>query len=107
MLSEHGASYFSFAVLAQMPGMPGKGSSSSSLQGRTTYASTYSDPSKYGSGAPSGSLGASAEDYMASGYGHKADQYSMERRHYGDHQGAYMGRDDHPSVISLQSQVLP
>ncbi|CAA6665212.1 unnamed protein product [Spirodela intermedia] len=86
-----------------MPGISGKGNGSSSLQGRTTYASAYSDPSKFGSGAPSGSLGMSTEDYMASGYGHKADQYSMERRHYGDHQGAYMGRDD-PSVISLQSQ---
>ena len=50
-------------------------------------------------------MGMSSEDYVASGYGHKVEhQYPMDRRHYGDRQNAFMGRDD-SSVANLQSQV--
>ncbi|XP_078444603.1 ATP/GTP-binding protein family isoform X2 [Wolffia australiana] len=98
------ASVYGSSALSGAQQMPVKATGSTSLQGRATYSSSYPDSSKFGSGVPSGGIGMNAEDYGASGYGHNVDhQYSMERRHYGDRQSAFMGRDD-PSFNTLQSQ---
>lgn len=74
--------------------MSAKGSGVLSLDGRGTYPSTLPESPKF-----------SSADYISSsshGYGHKSDQLfaekipdypAIDRRTYGERQGAYMGRD--------------
>lgn len=79
--------------------MSGKGAVSSSLQGRASYPSSLTEPSKYSAGALSSSF---SDDYLSAsnrGYAQRGDQfsgaknseYAIDRRAYGE--GAYTGRD--------------
>lgn len=85
--------------------MSGKAAVSSSLQGRATYPSALAESSKFSSGTLGSSLGMTSDDYLAAsnrGYTQKGDQFSsvknsdyasMDRRHYSEHEGAYIGRE--------------
>ncbi|CAJ1932020.1 unnamed protein product [Sphenostylis stenocarpa] len=78
----------------QVPSLSTKGSASSALDGRGSYALGVSDSPKF-----------AAADYVSSsshGYGHKTEQlygekgldYSgIDRRQYGERQSGYIGRD--------------
>ncbi|KAJ6312143.1 hypothetical protein OIU77_013820 [Salix suchowensis] len=94
--SQYGAAYGSAAISGaqQAPTLNAKGSGVLSLDGRGTYPSTLPESPKF-----------SSADYISSsshGYGHKSDQLftekipdypAIDRRTYGERQGAYMGRD--------------
>ncbi|XP_039136315.1 protein SHORT ROOT IN SALT MEDIUM 1 isoform X1 [Dioscorea cayenensis subsp. rotundata] len=103
--SPYAAAYASSTLGTQQAGgFSAKVPGSSSLQGRTSYASALADSSKFSSGALGSSLAMSNEGYVSAsslGYTQKGDQfpaakgsdYTMDRRLYIDHQGAYIGRD--------------
>ncbi|KAJ0978601.1 hypothetical protein J5N97_014075 [Dioscorea zingiberensis] len=104
---QYAAVYASSAMgtAQQAGGFSAKVPGSSSLQGRTTYASALAESSKFSAGGLSSSLGINNDSYVPTsslGYTQKGDQYpsvkgsdysSMDRRSYIDHQGAYIGRD--------------
>ncbi|KAK1267333.1 hypothetical protein QJS04_geneDACA000563 [Acorus gramineus] len=95
----------SMSSVQQLSGVAGQGVGSSSIQGRTGYASGPADSSKFPSAGLGSSLGSNNEDFLSSsnlGYGYKGDQYapgkgsdyaSVDRRLYGEHQSSLFGRD--------------
>lgn len=79
--------------------------SSSNLQGQSAYQSALAESSKFPSGTLVSGLGITTDDYGSAtthAYSQKGDQFSSvknpdygvaDRRHYGEHQGAFAGRD--------------
>ncbi|URD78443.1 cell division cycle and apoptosis regulator 1 [Musa troglodytarum] len=89
----------------QVGGVSGKEAVPSALQGRSAYPSVLVESSKFSSATLGSSMGITTDDYVSAtnrAYSQKGDQFSAiknpdyaltDRRHYGEHQGAFVGRE--------------